>query len=290
MPARESATAEVVGVPVVSVRPTAEPTPMPESAGEIDAVRIPRDVLMEAFEDALFGSPVHLAFQRMFLNISELPEDAELEWLNLERDMEFEWLKLSWRELTYMRGGWAFNKRTEESTFVGQGDMLWVNVYGNGVGESPIQGSGKEVHDLYVGHDYLRAWGDEIWRDEYEDLRNLLNAVFNGNLAEMGVDRVDLHGYRDIVSPYSDWESLSEDDIYMHVKGNVDTKFRYEFSDIELGIVFFSREGYHVWIAASGFREEYYSDYSKEEYVTVLGLVLDNVLIVGSCIINFPCG
>lgn len=279
MPARESATAEVVGAPVVSARPTAEPTATTEPGGEMDTVRIPRDVLMEAFEDALLGSTAHLEFERRFLNVSELPKNTELEWLNLERDMEFEWLELSWRELTYMRGRWAFNKITEESTFVGSGDILWVNVYGNGVGESPVQGSGKEVHDLYVGADYLRASGDEIWWDEWEGLRNLLNTVFNGNLAEMGVDEVEIHGYRDIVSPYSDWESLSEDDIYMHVRGEMDTKFRYEFSSIDLDIVFFSREGYHVWIAASGMIEGYHGDYSKGEYLTVLVLVLDNALI-----------
>lgn len=289
MPARESATADVA-TPLVSAQPTVMPTaePMPEptveptatpesqpteSGGQVDVVRIPKDVLVAAFDDALIGDGNTFAHYSTswFKNISELPEDAE-----------FAWSELPWGELTYVRevesGPWDQIVITYEGMFA-------VSVFGNGLVEDPIPVYGREFLEYFDDYGQMRASGEAIWSDENEKMRSLLNVAFNNNLAEMDVEDVDMVAHWGIPGVANVFSApVSEREGVMTLRGDLEFA---DFIDGEFMAVYFSREGYEIWIVAFGDdgwsdsrrRNVYVGDVTKDEFLGYLGIAMDGALI-----------
>lgn len=262
--AREAAAVGAVETPVVLAQPTVEPTATaeptvvavetatPATGGEVDEARIPRDILIEAFEEALGDMWWLMGHHK---NVSEVSDDTE-----------FAWPELSWGELTYVR----------KDHYI---DTIVVSVFGNGVGEDVIPGSGKEVHDLYRDDgapERLRVSGDEIWRDEHEDYRNLLDTVFHGNLAEMGLERVDILAHIDTYSPYVA-APPGDDDGLFHISGELEFD---NISDVDVYGLFFSRAGYHIWIVHVGTEWSFSQlEFVPAESISILGSALDATLL-----------
>ena len=279
-PARESAAVEVVRTPLVVAEPTVEPTATaeptvvavetatPETGGEMDAVRIPRDVLIGAFGDAL--QDIRWGYMERFENVSELLEDTE-----------FGWSELPWGELTYV-GREIYDNRSDRLLSYEQ-DMVVVSVFGNGLGDDPVPGYGGEVHELYRDNE-PRLWvasDVELWRDENERLRNLLNAAFNGNLVEMELEKVDLISNFGLYYPFaSPVEEIGEDEGTIYFIGDFESG-NLGSSRSDIVILYFSREGYDVWIAATGRSpEREFFDIKLEDFViSILGNSLDSTLL-----------